>query len=213
MYCTPRSCFTVHLLCTVHSSMDIPQLTRSVTDPFTRDTRSSVSRTPTLSSSIMTDDYNPRPQKRPRTDHIADNAEPPAPLPSSSSSQPPSTFRPLPPPVLLLALPALLTLPPSHEHYALSLFLSLKALRTCLELKILTPDVECRAWTGIAELGLRVINSGFAASGEHAWMNGIEADVSSPSVMWHICSYIRSGMQGREGDRKGGTSRLVFSPV
>lgn len=48
----------------------------------------------------------------------------------------------------------------------------------CLELKTLTPDVECRAWTGLAEVGLRVINSGFTASGEHAWANGLEAEVS-----------------------------------
>jgi hypothetical protein len=128
------------------------------------------------------DDINPRPQKRQRTDHIVDNAESSSlPPPSSTSSQPPSTFRPLPPPVLLLALPALLALPPSHEHYSLSLFLSLRALRTCLELKTLTPDVECQAWTGLAEVGLRVINSGLAATGEHAWTNGIEAEVSPSS--------------------------------
>ncbi|KAF8415813.1 hypothetical protein L210DRAFT_3494828 [Boletus edulis BED1] len=127
----------------------------------------------------MMDDLNPRPQKRQRTDY-ADSAEG-TPLPPSSmvseSPQPLSTFRPLPPPVLLLALPALLALPPSHEHYSLSLFLSLRALRTCLELRTLTPDVECRAWTGLAEVGLRVINSGFTPTEEHAWANGIEAEV------------------------------------
>ncbi|KAI9457358.1 hypothetical protein HD554DRAFT_2301887 [Boletus coccyginus] len=125
------------------------------------------------------DDFNPRPQKRQRMDHTADRAGSPVPPPppSSVSLQPLSTFRPLPPPVLLLALPALLAHPPSHEHYPLSLFLSLRALRTCLELKTLTPDVECRAWTGLAEVGLRVINSGFTTSGEHPWANGITAEV------------------------------------
>ena len=90
-------------------------------------------------------------------------------------------FRPLPPPVLLLALPGLLALPPSHEQYSLSLFLSLRALRTCLELKTLTPDVECRAWSGLAKIGLRVINSGFMASGGHAWASGTGVEVSLSS--------------------------------
>ena len=134
------------------------------------------------------DDLNPRPQKRQRTDHIVDSAGSPVqPPPLSATSQPP--FRPLPPPVLLLALPALLALPPSHEHYPLSLFLSLRALRTCLELKTLTPDVECRAWTGLAEIGLRVTNSGFTTTGEHAWANGIEAEVSPPSNGCSLYSY------------------------
>ncbi|KAH0834299.1 hypothetical protein J3R83DRAFT_11674 [Lanmaoa asiatica] len=124
------------------------------------------------------DDLNHRPQKRQRTDHVVNCAESSRSLlPSSASSQPLSTLRPLPPPVLLLALPALLAHPPSHEHYPLSLFLSLRALRTCLELKALTPDVECRAWTGLAEVGLRVVDSGFTTSGEHSWANGIEAEV------------------------------------
>jgi hypothetical protein len=144
---------------------------------------------------VMDDGLNPRPQKRQRTDHIVDSAGPFVSLqPSSASSQPPSTFRPLPPPVLLLALPALLALPPGHERYPLSLFLSLRALRTCLGLTTLTPDVECRAWTGLAEIGLRVINSGFTASGEHAWANGIEAEVRRSSNEYSML--IRSIPQG-----------------
>lgn len=124
------------------------------------------------------DVLSPRPHKRQRTDHISDSAEIPSPQPPSTTpSQNLSAFRPLPPPILLLALPALLAHPPGHEHYPLSLFLSLRALRTCLEFKTLTPDVECRAWTGLAEVGLRVINSGFTTSGEHVWANGIEAEV------------------------------------
>ncbi|KAG9310773.1 hypothetical protein JVU11DRAFT_8622 [Chiua virens] len=125
----------------------------------------------------MSDDHNPRPQKRQRTDPIVDSVYPPVvPTSSSTSPQPLSTLQPLPPPVLLLALPALLAHPPGHENYPLSLFLSLRSLRTCLELKTLTPDLECRAWIGLAEVGLRVINSGFTVSGEHAWANGIEAE-------------------------------------
>lgn len=131
----------------------------------------------------MSDDLNPRPQKRSRTsDDVADTTQssdpPPPPPPPSTSSQPLSTFRTLPPPILLLALPALLAHPAGHEHYPLSLFLSLRALRTCLGLKALTPDVECRAWTSLAEVGLRVVNSGFSTSGTHSWANGTESEVS-----------------------------------
>ncbi|KAF8837530.1 hypothetical protein BDN67DRAFT_972862 [Paxillus ammoniavirescens] len=128
------------------------------------------------------DDVCPRPHKRQRTDHLTDSTEPSDSLLLSSStsvpteSSPPS-LRPLPPQVLLLALPALLAHPPTHENYPLSLFLSLKALRICLELKALTADVECRAWTGLAEVGLRAIESGFSTSGEHEWANGLEAEV------------------------------------
>jgi hypothetical protein len=130
------------------------------------------------------DDVCPRPHKWQRTDNLTDSTEPSDPPPQSSSltsvpteSSPPS-LRPLPPQVLLLALPALLVHPPTHENYPLSLFLSLKALRTCLELKALTADVECRAWAGLAEIGLRAIESGFSTSGEHEWANGLEAEVS-----------------------------------
>ncbi|KAF9219378.1 hypothetical protein BS17DRAFT_740799 [Gyrodon lividus] len=131
-------------------------------------------------------DVCPRPQKRQRMDHLTDSTEfsdtyplsPPSTLvPTSESSPPSSSLRPLPPQILLLALPALLVHPPTHESYPLALFLSLKALRTCLELKTLTPDVECRAWTGLAEVGLRAIESGFSKSGEHDWANGLEAEV------------------------------------
>lgn len=143
-----------------------------------------------LSTLIVMDDPNSRPHKRQRTDHTAECAETSPPRsPQTTRSQSLSTFRPLPPQVLLLALPALLAHPPSHEYYPLSLFLSLRALRTCLELKTLTPDVECRAWTGLAEVGLRVINSGFTASGEHAWANGLEAEVSYLPYIYLLCSY------------------------
>ncbi|KIJ64161.1 hypothetical protein HYDPIDRAFT_132789 [Hydnomerulius pinastri MD-312] len=130
------------------------------------------------------DDVNPRPQKRQRMDHLTESAEssdqllPSSPLTSIPASSPPSsTLRPLPPQVLLLALPALLAHPPTHENYGLSLFLSLRAFRTCLELKALTPDVECRAWTGLAEVGLTAIESGYSTSGEHEWANGLEIEV------------------------------------
>ncbi|KAI6031095.1 hypothetical protein PISMIDRAFT_671699 [Pisolithus microcarpus 441] len=137
------------------------------------------------------DDRNPRPQKRLRTDpnlveiqtEMLDSHLPSA-LPPSilvPPAEPPSpTFpclKPLPPQVLLLALPALLLHPPTHEKYPLSLFLSLRALRLCLQLPALAPDVECYAWTALAEVGMRVIKSGFCKTGEHGWTIGLEEEV------------------------------------
>ncbi|KAF9236547.1 hypothetical protein BU15DRAFT_49857 [Melanogaster broomeanus] len=127
-------------------------------------------------------DAHPRPQKRQRVGDLTDGMDllesRPSPSPSVLTSSPPSfSPRPLPPQILLLALPGLLVHPPTHESYPLSLFLSLRALRTCLELKALTPDVECRAWTGLAEVGLRAIESGFSTSGEHDWANGLDVEV------------------------------------
>ncbi|KAI6012815.1 hypothetical protein F5J12DRAFT_820877 [Pisolithus orientalis] len=133
-------------------------------------------------------DINPRPQKRLRTDpNLVDSPEQasdthcPSVLLSSASvplSRPPPSpgLKPLPPHVLLLALPALLLHPPAHEKYALSLFLSLKSIRLCLQLPALAPDVECYAWTALAEVGMRVIRSGFCKTAEHDWTMGLEEE-------------------------------------
>ncbi|KAL1950914.1 hypothetical protein VTO73DRAFT_63 [Trametes versicolor] len=86
-------------------------------------------------------------------------------------------LKPLPPAVLLVNLPSLLAHPPNHKYYVHSLVLSLSALRKCLELPALLPDIECRAWTGLAELGMRVIAGGFSQSEEYGWATGIEAEV------------------------------------
>ncbi|KAI6023416.1 hypothetical protein EDC04DRAFT_2934346, partial [Pisolithus marmoratus] len=127
---------------------------------------------------------NPRPQKRLRTDpNFVDTAGSRCLLLPSLSSladpAPPTSpgLKPLPPQVLLLALPALLLHPPTHEKYALSLFLSLKAVRLCLQLPALAPDVECYAWTALAEVGMRVIKSGFCKTGAHEWTIGLEEEV------------------------------------
>ncbi|KAL4068831.1 hypothetical protein V8B97DRAFT_1872534 [Scleroderma yunnanense] len=127
-------------------------------------------------------DNNPRPQKRLRIDHQPDltlSAEHYSleSTPSSSSILTTSSLRLLPPQLLLLALPALLAHPPTHVKYGLSLFLSVKALRQCLRLPALSPDVECHAWFAFAEVGLRAIESGFSTSGEHDWANGLEEEV------------------------------------
>ncbi|KAI6139969.1 hypothetical protein BKA82DRAFT_4219588 [Pisolithus tinctorius] len=130
-------------------------------------------------------DINPRPQKRLRTGpkSPSDPHCPSALLSSASvplSRPPPSPgLKPLPPHVLLLALPALLLHPPTHEKYALSLFLSLKSIRLCLQLPALAPDVECYAWTALAEVGMRAIRSGFCKTGEHDWTMGLEEELTS----------------------------------
>ncbi|OJT13950.1 hypothetical protein TRAPUB_9489 [Trametes pubescens] len=103
-----------------------------------------------------------------------------SPLKSQLFQPPPQSqeeLKPLPPAVLLVNLPSLLAHPPNHKYYVHSLVLSLSALRKCLTLPALLPDIECRAWTGLAELGMRVIAGGFSQSEEYGWATGIEAEV------------------------------------
>lgn len=65
-------------------------------------------------------------------------------------------LRPLPTDILLLSLPHLLSHPPTHKHHSRSNFLSLFALRKYLLLPHLESNLECRAWTELAETGLRI---------------------------------------------------------
>ncbi|RPD54496.1 hypothetical protein L226DRAFT_539879 [Lentinus tigrinus ALCF2SS1-7] len=146
-------------------------------------------------------DENPRPLKRQRiqstTEAVVDDysdLEPLTPLPSQTSSEPVSRpelsstspdlkqqqdcgLRPIPPAILLVSLPSLLAHPPNHRYYVHSLVLSLTALRKCLALPALSPEIECRAWTGLAEIGMRVISGGMSQSEEHVWAKGIESEV------------------------------------
>jgi hypothetical protein len=90
---------------------------------------------------------------------------------------PEATYAELPASVLLVSLPGMLIHPPTHKLYALSLSISLLALRRCLALPNLTPDIECRAWTSLAEVGTLVIAAGFNVNEDHAWAAGIENEV------------------------------------
>lgn len=143
-------------------------------------------------------DSNPRPTKRQRT-HSTSRLQSQA---SSSLSPPPESsqpstipaLRPLPPAILLLALPGLLAHPPTHPDFGFSLFLSLRALRQCLALPALAPDVECHAWMNLAEVGMRVMENGFcAAEAGCDWAMGVDAEVrqsafsasSTPSGVSH----------------------------
>ncbi|KAH9854482.1 hypothetical protein C2E23DRAFT_726704 [Lenzites betulinus] len=96
-----------------------------------------------------------------------------------------SELRPLPPAVLLVNLPSLLAHPPNHKYYVHSLVLSLSALRKCLAIPALLPDIECRAWTSLAELGMRVIAGGFSQDEEHGWAAGIENEVEKALSRGH----------------------------
>jgi len=121
-------------------------------------------------------DDNPRPQKRMRI----------SPHPSSPGSLTPAAkpvaLRPLPTHILLLTLPSLLLHPPNHRYHTQSLIISIEAVRKCLELGTLDPDIECRAWTALAELGLIAINGGFHMNPEHSWADGIGFEVRVYSV-------------------------------
>ncbi|KAJ3488633.1 hypothetical protein NLJ89_g11594 [Agrocybe chaxingu] len=91
-----------------------------------------------IRSSSMSDD-NPRPQKRLRLEH---------------ESHP--EIRPIPPETLLLSLPTLLAHPPTHTNHTRSLFVAQLALRKCLSIPGLDSSAECRSWTELAEVGLRI---------------------------------------------------------
>ncbi|KAI6137963.1 hypothetical protein BKA82DRAFT_384944 [Pisolithus tinctorius] len=67
---------------------------------------------------------------------------------------------------------------PDTRKISLSLFLSLKAIRLCLQLPALAPDVECHAWTAFAEVGMRDVRSGFCKTGEHDWTRRLEEEMS-----------------------------------
>ncbi|KAF9476022.1 hypothetical protein BDN70DRAFT_839938 [Pholiota conissans] len=67
-----------------------------------------------------------------------------------------SDLKSIPFDILLVSLPNLLAHPPTHRYHTRSLFLTLFALRKCLSLPNLDADVECRAWTELAEVGFRI---------------------------------------------------------
>ncbi|GJE89523.1 hypothetical protein PsYK624_056250 [Phanerochaete sordida] len=98
-------------------------------------------------------------------------------VPTSPSKSQEPRLKPLPPAVLLVSLPALLAHPPTHKFYIQSLCLSLCALRKCLTIPALSPELECRAWTGLAEIGMRVIAGGIHEHEDFPWAHGIEGEV------------------------------------
>ncbi len=77
--------------------------------------------------------------------------------------------------------------PPNHRYHRLSVQLSLAALRKCLSLPALSPEVECRAWTGLAEIGMSVISGGLSEDDDRPWAKGIEAEVCFCGLYFVIC--------------------------
>ncbi|KAI0706088.1 hypothetical protein BC835DRAFT_1312173 [Cytidiella melzeri] len=131
----------------------------------------------------MADD-NPRPSKRLKREFSPDvlpafSSQSTLTTPPSSDPSLPTTpaLKPLPLQILLLSLPTLLALPPNHANYAQSLVLSSHALRQCLSLPALSPEIECRAWCGLAEIGMRVIGGGFSEDERYPWARDVEAEV------------------------------------
>ncbi|KAK7448874.1 hypothetical protein VKT23_013605 [Stygiomarasmius scandens] len=119
--------------------------------------------------------------KRRRDDDIEMGDVPSSPSAlSSPPSTPPSTLpmklQPLPPSTLLVSLPSLIIHPPTHSYHSQSLWISLQALRQCLRLPDLSPEIECRAWTALAEISMIVI------AGKHEWAEGIEAEVEEATT-------------------------------
>jgi hypothetical protein len=81
--------------------------------------------------------------------------------------QPEPSFEPQKPPQLtladlLLSLPSLLLHPPTHTNHERALALSHYALKKASTMTSLDKVVECRAATGLAELGLQI---GLSSSG------------------------------------------------
>ncbi|KAK0491786.1 hypothetical protein EDD18DRAFT_540287 [Armillaria luteobubalina] len=123
-------------------------------------------------------DCDPRPAKRQRRDSASKVALYAHGSDLSLSATPGSVcLTPLPPSLLLVSLPGILIHPPTHRYHAHSLCLSHLALRRCLCLPNLTPEVECRAWTAMVEVGMLVIGGGFSQDDDHMWARGIESEV------------------------------------
>ena len=78
---------------------------------------------------------------------------------------------------LLLSLPCLLLHPPTHTNHQRSLALSYHALKKCTIMTSLDRAVECRAATGLAELGLQI-------------------GLSSPGIKAEIQKAITKGVSG-----------------
>jgi hypothetical protein len=90
---------------------------------------------------------------------------------------------------LLLSLPGLLMHPPTHHLHLPSLYLSYHSHKRCIALGMLSPDLECRAWTGLAEIGMNVIDGGLIQNIEHSWTTDIESEVCF-AVLTCLCLFL-----------------------
>ena len=112
----------------------------------------------------------------------------PAPWPAKrqkpNSPSPETQFSALPLPLLLLSLSNLLLHPPTHRHFPKSVYLSFLSALGCLEGGSLDVDVECRAWTAVAEVGMRMGIGGVGVEGqvESAVTQGVRPSTWSSSL-------------------------------
>jgi hypothetical protein len=131
-----------------------------------------------------------------------------SPLTSLDSSPVRDTLKPLPPAILLLSLPTLLAVPPNHPFHPESLRLSLIALHKCLSLESLPPDVECKAWATLAEVGMKVIGGGLSQNDRCPWADGVEKEVI---LRVKPLNTRLTNFSGREGYQQRCQSRLFPS--
>ncbi|KAF8729303.1 hypothetical protein RHS02_07868, partial [Rhizoctonia solani] len=104
---------------------------------------------------------------------------------------------------VLLAIPMLVSYPPDHPLHVPGLRVSLKALRRCTGLtdhndsvkrvkgdgwvghgETMTPELEIRAWTALAEVGMMVLATRCSRWGEDdqsawEWTTGVEQDIDT----------------------------------
>ncbi|KAG6875937.1 hypothetical protein C0993_006661 [Termitomyces sp. T159_Od127] len=121
-----------------------------------------------MSIRVASNDLNPRPSKRlryssadsPTSCHARNLLDLPSDVPSQCIPAPTSHLRRIPSDALLLSIPALILHPSTHRMHLQSIALARHALRRCLVLPSLDPAKECRAWTGIAELGMMWLDTG-----------------------------------------------------
>ncbi|THH06827.1 hypothetical protein EW145_g3811 [Phellinidium pouzarii] len=99
--------------------------------------------------------------------------------PSDGLAEKKRALETLPPSVLLLTVPELLAVPPNHKQQITSYVLSLAALRKCLGLGSLPPDIEVRAWTALAELGLKIVRAGWSRNNYYPWAGSLELEVEN----------------------------------
>ncbi|KIJ38993.1 hypothetical protein M422DRAFT_258145 [Sphaerobolus stellatus SS14] len=102
----------------------------------------------------------------------------------SSPTPPPHVHKDSP--HLLLALPALLAVPPTHPNHVPSLQLSLLAAKRCIELRTyssvsMSAQVECRAWTTFVEIAMKIVGAGLSSDGPEGvpWARGLETEIGS----------------------------------
>lgn len=97
-----------------------------------------------------------------------------------SESSPPPRMRPPKQETsssLLLDVPGVLVLPPNHKAYVASCILSLRVVRSYLAEGSKPQDLECRAWTALAEIGFRIIRAGWSTSDLTPWAHKLASEV------------------------------------